>query len=46
MMHDWYNLFSRFGLLPYDTRIAAAVFKLGSGSGMGMSGESRVPGSE
>jgi hypothetical protein len=27
-MHDWYNLFSRFGVLPYDTRIAAAVFKL------------------
>ena len=29
MMHDWYNLFSRFGVLPYDTRIAVAVFKLG-----------------
>jgi len=29
MMHDWYNLFTRFGVLPYDTRIAAAVFKLG-----------------
>ena len=29
MMHDWYNLFSRFGVLPYDTRIAAAVFKIG-----------------
>ncbi len=28
MMHDWYNLFSRFGVLPYDTRIAAAVFKI------------------
>ena len=27
-MHDWYNLFSRFGALPYDTRIAAAVFKV------------------
>ena len=27
-MHDWYNLFSRFGVLNYDTRIAAAVFKL------------------
>ncbi len=29
MMHDWYNLFSRFGVLPYDTRIAAIVFKIG-----------------
>jgi hypothetical protein len=29
MMHDWYNLFTRFGVLPYDTRIASAVFKLG-----------------
>jgi hypothetical protein len=29
MMHDWYNLFSRFGVLAYDTRIASAVFKLG-----------------
>ncbi len=29
MMHDWYNLFSRFGVLSYDTRIAAAVFKIG-----------------
>ncbi len=29
LMHDWYNLFSRFGLLPYDTRIAAIVFKIG-----------------
>jgi hypothetical protein len=29
MMHDWYNMFSRFGVLPYDTRIAAAVFKIG-----------------
>ncbi len=23
--HDWYNLFSRMGLLPYDTAIAAGV---------------------
>ena len=29
MMHDWYNLFTPFGVLPYDTRIAAGVFKLG-----------------
>jgi hypothetical protein len=29
MMHDWYNLFSRLGVLSQDTRIAAAVFKLG-----------------
>jgi hypothetical protein len=27
-LHDWYNLFSRFGVLNYDTRIAAVVFKL------------------
>ncbi|MGZ4823796.1 MAG: hypothetical protein ACXVZT_04195 [Terriglobales bacterium] len=27
-MHDWYNLFSRFGVLQYDTRIAAVVFKI------------------
>ncbi len=29
LMHDWYNMFSRLGLLPYDTRIAAVVFKIG-----------------
>ncbi len=29
MMHDWYNLFTRFGVLAYDTRIAALVFKAG-----------------
>ena len=28
-MHDWWNLFQRFGLLPYDTRIAAWVFRIG-----------------
>lgn len=28
-MHDWYNLFERWGLLPYDTRIAAWVFRTG-----------------
>jgi hypothetical protein len=27
-MHDWYNLFSGSGVLQYDTRIAAAVFKI------------------
>ena len=34
-MHDWYNLFSRFGVLQYDTRIAAAVFKLAWAGMMG-----------
>jgi hypothetical protein len=29
MMHDWYNMFSRFGVLNHDTSIAAAVFKMG-----------------
>ena len=28
-MHDWYNLFQRWRLLPYDTRIAAWVFRIG-----------------
>ena len=28
-MHDWWNLFQRWGVLPYDTRIAAWVFRAG-----------------